>query len=161
MKIENFNNESDDRLRQIRHNLIINNIEELPQCVGKYITTDNPQIGDEYTRTIRCIHLIDKEIVRRFIDKDCNIKMKLYHFNPNDYGEEFLVLAENKISAHEYLLDNLKNKVNDPINTCYKEMYIDNLEMWKKVNPLNPNTFPLKYTLDIHNVGSIIRSEIA
>jgi len=37
--------------------------------------------------------------------------MKLYHFNHNGYGEEFYVMAENKIDAHKYLLKYLQEKI--------------------------------------------------
>lgn len=37
--------------------------------------------------------------------------MKMYYYNPNGYGAEFFVMAENKTKAHEYLLKYLKNKI--------------------------------------------------
>ncbi len=85
--------------------------------------------------------------------------MKLYHYNPNHYGEEFFVLAENKTKAHEYLLKYLESKTTD--GGCYSEMYREDFESWKKVNPLDSETFPPKYTLDEHEAGSVIQSEIA
>lgn len=85
--------------------------------------------------------------------------MKFYHFNPNDYGGEYFVMAENKREAHEYLLKHLENKI--VTESCYAEMYQEDLEMWKKVNPLDNKTFPSRYTLDEHEIGSVIQSEIA
>lgn len=85
--------------------------------------------------------------------------MKMYYYNPNNYGAEFFVMAENKTKAHEYLLKYLENKIVD--EKCYAEMYKDDFEMWKNVNPLDSKTFPRKYTLDEHEIGSVIESEIA
>jgi hypothetical protein len=85
--------------------------------------------------------------------------MKLYYFNPNDYGAEFFVMVENKINAHEFLLKHLENKIITEI--CASEMYEEDLEIWKKVNPLDNTTFPCNYTLEEHPIGSVIESEIA
>jgi hypothetical protein len=40
-------------------------------------------------------------------------------------------------------------------------MNIEDLEMWKEVNPLDPKTFPAQYTLDEHDAGYIIEREIS
>jgi hypothetical protein len=72
--------------------------------------------------------------------------MKLYYFNPNDYGAEFFVMVENKINAHEFLLKHLENKIITEI--CASEMYEEDLEIWN-------------YTLEEHPIGSVIESEIA
>ena len=68
--------------------------------------------------------------------------MKMYYYNPNDYGDEFFVMAENRTEAHKYLIKHLG----------------DNLEMWGNVNPLDNTTFPCKYTLDEYEMGSVIQS---
>ena len=83
----------------------------------------------------------------------------MYHFNPNNYGEEFFVMAEDKIMAHKYLLKHLENKIISE-SSCAK-MLQEDLDIWKKVNPLNSTTFPKGYSLDEHEVGSVIQSEIA
>ena len=83
--------------------------------------------------------------------------MKMYHYNPNDYGDEFFVMAENKTKAHEYLLKHLEDKIVSA--GCYAKMYQDDLEMWKKVNPLDDKILGI-YTLDEHEIGSVIKSEI-
>lgn len=80
--------------------------------------------------------------------------MKLYHFNPNDYGTEYFVTAQNKIQAHKYLLEHLKKL------SIKHKYYVEYLELWSKVNPLDVKTFPEKYTLDEHDAGSVILSEI-
>lgn len=85
--------------------------------------------------------------------------MKMYYFNPNTYGAEFFVMAEDKIKAHEYLLKYLKNKATS--TDCHAKMYEEELEMWSKANPLDDKTFPSGYTLDEHKIGSVIESEIS
>ncbi len=82
--------------------------------------------------------------------KETNVK--LYHFNPNVYGWEYYIAAESKIKAHEYLLKYLES--------CGKVHRI-NLEIWKEVNPLDDSTFPSMYTLDEHEIGSVIESEMS
>lgn len=85
--------------------------------------------------------------------------MKMYYYNPNDYGDQFFVMAENKTEAHKCLLKHLENKI--VTESCYSEMYQEDLEIWKKVNPLDGKSFPKKYTLDEYEIGSVIQSEIA
>jgi hypothetical protein len=87
--------------------------------------------------------------------------MKLYHFNPNDWGEQYHVMAEDKIKAHEYLLAYFQKLITDPKEKTFKSLIKKDLKMWKKVNPLDITTFPTKYTLDEYNVGEILDSEIA
>jgi len=85
--------------------------------------------------------------------------MKMYYFNPNGYGDEFFVMAENKEQAHSFLLKHIeKTIIEEP---CYANMRKDDLEMWKKVNVLEKTSFPRSYTLDEHDLGSVIQSEIA
>lgn len=85
--------------------------------------------------------------------------MKMYYFNPNDYGAEYFVMEENKTKAHECLIKHLENKIiKEPL---IAEMIKTDLEIWKKVNPLDSKSFPSGYTLDEHEVGSVIESEIA
>jgi hypothetical protein len=85
--------------------------------------------------------------------------MKMYYYNPNNYGAEFFIMAENKTKAHEYLLKHLENK--SLSESLYAEIYQEDLDKWKKVNPLDNKTFPNKYTLDEYEIGSVIESEIA
>ena len=87
--------------------------------------------------------------------------MKLYLFNPNDWGMRFFVLAENKTKAHRYLLTYIQSKIDDIEERCYKSMNKDLLKMWKKVNPLDASTFPQKYSLHEYEVGQVIESELS
>lgn len=77
--------------------------------------------------------------------------MKLYYFNPNDYGDEFFVMAKNKTMAFESLMAYF--------NRDTELDHKDDLRIWKKINPLDPTSFPMKYTLDEYGEGEIIRSE--
>jgi len=87
--------------------------------------------------------------------------MLLYHFNHNGYGEEYYVMAENKVEAHKSLLRFLEFKIADPKNKMYVDMYKVDLKKWTKVNPEDPNTFPSTFTLDEYGAGYVIESEIA
>lgn len=88
--------------------------------------------------------------------------MKLYYFNPNDYGQEYFVMAENKIKAHQYLIKYFKNKkANEKPNSYEAKSCQEDIDMWAKVNPFDASTFPCKYTLDEKEEGCIIHSEIA
>jgi hypothetical protein len=76
--------------------------------------------------------------------------MKLYYFNPNDYGTEYYVLAENKINAITYLLNHFKQTKN-----------MEKFKMWKNTNSKNPQTFPINYTLEEHGIGDVLVSSIS
>lgn len=87
--------------------------------------------------------------------------MKLYHFNPNTYGAEYFVIAIDKYEAFISFINHLDEKIRDPNEKCYADMHKETLELWKKVNPLDSKTFPMKYTLDEYEAGHVIQSEIA
>ena len=84
--------------------------------------------------------------------------MKLYHFNPNDYGDEYFVMAENKAMAHKSLLNHLENMIKSKPDLIYS-YFKNDLEEWRKANPLDANSYPYKYTIDEHEVGVVIRTE--
>lgn len=78
--------------------------------------------------------------------------MKMYYFNPNSYGEEYFVMAENKNKALEYLLNFL--------STSEEEYNRDQVSIWENVNVEEPDTFPTGYTLDEHLKGQVVRTEL-
>lgn len=85
--------------------------------------------------------------------------MKMYYFNPNNHWLQFFVMAENKTKAHKYLLNHLKNVIKT--DSDYSDIYKGYLETWEKVNPLDDKSFPDDYTLEEHEVGSVIETEIS
>lgn len=85
--------------------------------------------------------------------------MKLYYFNPNNWGAQYFVMAENKIEAHEYLLQYFEKLIDDPEEKTYRHIHKAELKIWKKVNPEDSNTFPNDYKLDEFEKGQIIVSE--
>lgn len=91
--------------------------------------------------------------------------MKLYHFNPNNWGAEYYVMAENKIKALEYLLKYFQNLIDTLERSDYNNYIIEstkaNIKMWEIVNPEDPKTFPEPFTLDEFEAGHIIESELA
>ena len=82
--------------------------------------------------------------------------MKMYFFNPNYYGSGYVVMAESKNKAYEYLIKYLTDMSNSDDQYAYQ--YKDKLELWQKVNPLEPSTFPEKYTLDEYDVGNVLHT---
>jgi hypothetical protein len=87
--------------------------------------------------------------------------MKLYYFNPNNYGQQYFDLAEEKTKAHEHLIEYFQKKIDETEDRYEKRMYRDEQDMWKKVDPLDDKTFPGGYTLDEYDAGNVISSEIS
>ena len=85
--------------------------------------------------------------------------MKMYYYNPNDYGSEYFVMAESKTQAHQYLIKYLKEMLLKEKD--FKLYYQEDLKLWKTVNPLDATTFPKRYTLDEYEVGSVVHTEIS
>lgn len=86
--------------------------------------------------------------------------MKLYHFNPNEYGEEYFVMSNNKTEAHKSLLNFFENKITNDLE-YENEWNRSEYERWKNVNPEDSTTFPDKYTLDEYEENKIIQTELA
>ena len=68
--------------------------------------------------------------------------MKLYYFNPNDYGSEFFVMSNSKTEA----LEQVKNSKHYD-SKLFKDSTIYHL--------------PSKYTIDEYELNQVIRSELA
>jgi hypothetical protein len=84
--------------------------------------------------------------------------MKMYYFNPNGYGHEYFMIAENKIKAHEYLLKYLSELLSDEKEKCYYDLNLKNFNWWKNINLEDNNTMG-SYTLDEYNVGEVVYTE--
>jgi hypothetical protein len=82
-------------------------------------------------------------------------ELRLYHFYPNDWGEEYYLIAHSKLKAHGFLLAHLENKIKTD------ESYRCEYDKWKEVDPYNPLSFPDKFTLNVYKIGEVIESEIA
>lgn len=75
--------------------------------------------------------------------------MKLYHLNPNNYGEELFVIAESKEDAVGFFQQYIESD---------KHTYYDkhDAEVFKKDN------WKMRgYTIDECEVGQVIESEVA
>ncbi len=66
--------------------------------------------------------------------------MKMYHLNPNDYGQSYFVLATSKKQALDFII-----KSQEYNTEIFIGKTIDNL--------------PEKYTIDEHEEGVVIRIE--
>jgi hypothetical protein len=69
MKQSDFSKFNDGELYIIRNNLITYKTQKLPKEIQEYINPDTLLIGNLHTRIMRCISLIDHEIVDRFVNK--------------------------------------------------------------------------------------------
>jgi len=87
-------------------------------------------------------------------------KPTLYHFNPNDFGAEFFVIAASRTHAHECLISYLRNQLENS-NATDAGFIQSSIDSWMAVNPLDPSTFPAEYTLDEYGACEVIESEIA
>jgi len=92
--------------------------------------------------------------------------MKLYYFCIHGYGEEYSVMAENKLKAFEYLLKYFEDQVegkgvitrSDGIQ--YDSCGSRNFKEWSKVIPEDPLTYPEGYSIIECSEGEIIQTEV-
>lgn len=77
--------------------------------------------------------------------------LSLYHFNPNDFDNEYYVMSSSKELALQSLMMHLEKNSNNA----------ELMDMWHNVNINDTNTFPGKYTLDVYGEGDVIEGEIS
>jgi hypothetical protein len=75
--------------------------------------------------------------------------MKLYYFNPNNYGEQFFTVAE----SEEQAIDNL-NKYLEKTDYPKKDWFTKESLTWT-------DDYFKKYTIDSFEPGEVLNSEIA
>jgi hypothetical protein len=87
--------------------------------------------------------------------------MKLYHFNPNDYGEEAFVCAESLEEAKNALIKTKKEippgperDENGMLNSLIWDAHYQNSKVDNMVNCVNG------YTIDEFESGQVVFSEI-
>lgn len=78
--------------------------------------------------------------------------MKLYYFNPHNYGAEFFVMAESQEKAIESLNKYLENN-EDYCGIKWGDDFFKASDKW-------PNLYP-GYTIDVYEANQIIESEIS
>ncbi len=67
--------------------------------------------------------------------------MKMYHLNPNDYGQSYFVLANSKEEALEYIISSKEYE-------C------------EQFRGETINSLPHKYTMDELDLGDVVSREI-
>ena len=84
--------------------------------------------------------------------------MKLYHFNPNDYGIECFVMSDSEEGAINALNEHLKNEFlkNPLVATDYGA---EPLQWGDKY--FQPTKFDKGYSIDVYEPNQVIESEIA
>ena len=80
----------------------------------------------------------------------------LYYFNPNTYGSEYFVMEESKEAALKSLRNFFKEMTKD---ADYGEFYAEDIDIWSKVDANDPETYPMKYTIEEYGKGHVINSE--
>lgn len=85
--------------------------------------------------------------------------MKLYYFNPNNYGAEYFVCSESKEMAFKSLLNFLRKKVDDDIKNNFIADYdIRKLDMFLSCSS---KELPVEYTLEEYEPNTVIHTEIS
>ena len=70
MKVVDFNDYSDSLIKEVSiklRNLNPEDDKSLPDEIFNYLNKDNPQVGNVQTRTLRCINLLNQQIISRFL----------------------------------------------------------------------------------------------
>lgn len=86
--------------------------------------------------------------------------MKMYHFNANDYGYEYYVMAENKYMAYVFFMQFLHDE-RKKAKEFLRDSLSEEIGKWATIKIDDPASFPQKYTLDEYEMGKVIRSEVA
>lgn len=88
--------------------------------------------------------------IKPFNINENNTNLAIYYFNPNDYGEQYSVLAESKESALEYVINYIKEEMKRWDNNYY--------DKWLEATV---DSLPDGYTIDIFNIGQVIATELS
>ena len=88
--------------------------------------------------------------------------MKLYYMNPNNYGEQWFVMAETSEQAHQFILNSIQKKLDEDLlrgpqygieGNLLESYYAETLRDIKEYKKYG-------YTLDEYKEGQVICSEI-
>lgn len=79
--------------------------------------------------------------------------MKLFYFNPNDYGCEYFVMSETKETALESLKKYLLKEAEEE-----EERYSYNKDVYKKWGTASINNLPEEYSIDEHEDNVVIET---
>ena len=80
MKVVDFNDYSDSQIKELRIKLSNPNPEKdkmLPPKIFEFLNKETPQIGNVQTRVVRCINLLNQQIVSRFLNNDYGSSVSL------------------------------------------------------------------------------------
>jgi hypothetical protein len=91
--------------------------------------------------------------------------MKVYHFTLDGYGEEYTVMAEDKVMANQYIINYLKDRaMKEPTLTTNDGEVINSYEMEqfiKWADTIFYNKLPEGYTFKSYDKGEVIQTEIS
>lgn len=79
--------------------------------------------------------------------------MKLFFFNPNDYGAEFSVMSDSEERALECVKEHLLAEAKE--NPTYS-FYMDKYNEWKDATV---DSLPEEYSIEVFEKNSVIETE--
>lgn len=87
--------------------------------------------------------------------------MKLFYFNPNDWGYEYFVMAENPETAIKEVVKFLKKELTKQ-KTIYKDMDFSHDEKYiEKWEQSTLDNLPDNYKLEVYGPNQVIESELS
>lgn len=89
--------------------------------------------------------------------------MKLYHFNPNDYGPEWFVMSDNQENAinalNQHLLQQFQSE--PPNSNKFNNKPLQWGDPFFKGKEINGVVVRKDYTIDVYEPNQVIESEIS
>lgn len=85
------------------------------------------------------------------------MNMTLYYFNPNDYGEQYIVMSSSKEEALNSVKESLLKKGNDTTSVL-ADSYMEDYNEWKDATVDN---LPEKYSIKEYIEGEVLQTEIS
>lgn len=88
------------------------------------------------------------------------LELKMYYFNPNNYGAEYFTIAPNSETALNNVKSFLLKKASigeGDKQYCYTNLYTNDYNVWKDATITN---LPSGYTIDEYKNGDVVESEL-
>lgn len=92
-----------------------------------------------------------------------NANLAMYYFNPNDYGEQYMVLAKSGEEAFNSVIEHIKKEIEHDKTKPWAEAGIGNAfsgyyDKWLKATF---DKLPSGYTIEVFNIGEVLATEIS
>lgn len=84
--------------------------------------------------------------------------MKLYYFNPNNFGLEWFVMSDSEENAIKALNEHLRNEfLNNPLSNL--EAGDEPLQWGDEY--FKPSPYSKGYTIDVYDINQVVETEIS